>query len=103
MTGMMVANVGQAIQPADLLSSGSSRLKAGCGQDCPPHKTLEAAEQFEALLLSQILRSARESGEEKGDSVTEFAEQHLASALAHNGGLGLAAMISKGLSKTPGV
>lgn len=71
-----------------------------------PHKQAEiqdAAEKFEALLLSQILRSARESGEEKGDSATEFAEQHLASALAHNGGLGLAAMISKGLSKTPGV
>jgi predicted GH43/DUF377 family glycosyl hydrolase len=32
--------VGQPIQAADPLSSGSSRLIAGCGQDCPPHKTL---------------------------------------------------------------
>jgi len=31
--------VGQPIQAADPLSSGSSRLKAGCGQDCPPHGT----------------------------------------------------------------
>jgi len=30
--------VGQPIVAADPLSSGSSRLKAGCGQDCPPHK-----------------------------------------------------------------
>jgi hypothetical protein len=30
--------VGQPIQAADPLSSGSSRLKAGCGQDCPPHR-----------------------------------------------------------------
>jgi hypothetical protein len=30
-------DVGQPIQAADPLSSGSSRLKAGCGQNCPPH------------------------------------------------------------------
>jgi hypothetical protein len=30
--------VGRPIQAADPLSSGSSRLKAGCGQDCPPYK-----------------------------------------------------------------
>jgi hypothetical protein len=30
--------VGQPIQAADPLSSGSSRLKAGCRQDCLPHK-----------------------------------------------------------------
>jgi hypothetical protein len=29
--------VGQPIQAADPLSSGSSRLKAGCSQDCLPH------------------------------------------------------------------
>jgi hypothetical protein len=29
--------VGQPIQAADPLSSGSGRLKAGCGQNCPPH------------------------------------------------------------------
>jgi len=29
--------VGQPILAADTLSSVSSRLKAGCGQDCPPH------------------------------------------------------------------
>jgi hypothetical protein len=31
-------DVGQPIQAADPLSSGSSPLKAGCGQDCPPYK-----------------------------------------------------------------
>jgi hypothetical protein len=30
--------VGQPIQAADPLSSGSSRLKAGCRQDCLPHE-----------------------------------------------------------------
>ena len=35
----MLEDVGQPIQAADPLSSGSSRLKAGSGQECPPHKT----------------------------------------------------------------
>ena len=30
-------HVGQPILAADPLSSGSSRLKGGCGQDWPPH------------------------------------------------------------------
>jgi hypothetical protein len=29
--------VGRPILAADPLSSGSSRLKAGCGQNCPPY------------------------------------------------------------------
>lgn len=66
----------------------------------------DAAQQFEALLLGQILRSARESdggwlggGDSAGDSLTEFAEQQLASTMAQQGGLGLADLISQGLAK----
>ena len=32
-----VKHVGRAILPADPLSSGSSRLEGGCGDDSPPH------------------------------------------------------------------
>jgi len=70
-------------------------------------KIQDAAEQFEALLLGQILRSERESsggwlksgGETSGsgDCITEFAEQHLATSLAKSGGLGLAKLIATGL------
>src|ERR1017187_288520 len=68
-----------------------------------PAKIHDAAQQFEALLLGQILRSARESGgggwlgSDSGsstDSLTQFAEQHLASLLAQQGGLGPAGLIS---------
>jgi len=70
-----------------------------------PAKIQDAAQQFEALLLGQILRSERESGNgwlssgnsSSGDSITEFAEQHLAMALAQQGGLGLASLIAQGL------
>ena len=37
MTAEMVSIVGQPIEAADPLSSGSSRLKSGCEQDCPPY------------------------------------------------------------------
>ncbi len=67
-------------------------------------KVKDAAQQFEALLLSQILRSVHESGggwmggqDSSSDCATEFAEQHLAAVLAQNGGLGLAQIIGKGL------
>lgn len=70
-------------------------------------KARDAAQQFEALLLAQILRTARESGgglgktEESGDYATDFAEQQLAQVLAQQGGLGLAALIADGLERKP--
>jgi flagellar protein FlgJ len=73
-----------------------------------PAKVKDAAQQFEALLMGQILRSERESngggwlgsGSGAGDSATDYAEQQLAAALAAGGGLGLADLIASGLKKT---
>jgi Rod binding domain-containing protein len=72
-----------------------------------PAKIHDAAEQFESLLMAQILRAAREnagglSGSDAGSSgsaATEFAEQQFAMALSQRGGLGLSSLISKGLQK----
>ena len=89
-----IFEVGRAIRPPGTVWAGESPA---------PPKTQDAAEQFEALLLNQILRTARESSGASGDTATEFAEQHLANALAHSGGLGISALISKALSKAPGV
>ena len=70
----------------------------------PPGRIRDAAQQFEALLVAQILRSVRESGggwlgggDSAGDCATEFAEQHLATVLSQAGGLGLADLIADGL------
>jgi Rod binding domain-containing protein len=65
----------------------------------------DAAQQFEALLLAQIMRSERESGngwlgtggDATGESAIDFAEQQLALLLSRQGGLGLAGLISSGL------
>jgi flagellar protein FlgJ len=66
-----------------------------------PRKIREAAQQFESLLVGQLLKSARADGDGwlggGADSTSgpaiEFAEEQLAAALSAQGGLGLAAMI----------
>jgi Rod binding domain-containing protein len=72
-----------------------------------PAKIRDAAHQFEALLIAQLLRSARESdggwlgaGEDSAtDCAFDLADQQLASVMAENGGLGLAHLVASGLSK----
>lgn len=69
-------------------------------------KVHDAAQQFEALLIGQILRTERESGngwlgsggDSASDCATDYAEQQFATLLAHQGGLGLANLISAGLA-----
>jgi Rod binding domain-containing protein len=74
-----------------------------------PEAVAKAASQFESLLISQLLQSARASdGEgwmgtdanEAGAMLTEMSEQALSTALASKGGLGLAKMITAGLQKS---
>lgn len=70
-----------------------------------PAKVHDAAQQFEALLIGQIMRTERESGngwlgsggDSASDCATEYAEQQFATLLARQGGLGLANLIAAGL------
>lgn len=71
-----------------------------------PAKIKEAAQQFEALLIGQLLQSAAESGGWLGsgsDSASScaggFAQQQLAGAMSKSGGFGLAALIEEGLKR----
>ena len=73
-----------------------------------PAKIREAAQQFEALLIEQMMKSARESGtgdwaggseDQSGESMSEMAEQQFAQVLASNGGLGLAKLVADGLER----
>jgi len=77
-----------------------------------PAKIQDAARQFEALLIGQILRTVHESGGWLGssdgasDCAMDYAQQQLALAMAERGGLGLAGLIARGLTppapSTPG-
>ena len=77
------------------------------GPQSDPVKIEHAAKAFESLLIGQILKSSHADGsanwlgsddDPAGDSATELAEEQFAQALASRGGLGLAKMITKGLT-----
>jgi Rod binding domain-containing protein len=71
-----------------------------------PKDIKSAAQQFEALLTAQLLKSAREtsggwlgSGEDAAaSSAIELAEEQFAQALSSQGGLGLASMIERSMA-----
>jgi Rod binding domain-containing protein len=87
----------------NVLNSVGSSLSSNI-PDPSKAKTQDAAEQFEALLIASMLQSCRQgsswmgSGEESGgQSAVGYAEEHLARALAAQGGFGIAATVMKGL------
>jgi Rod binding domain-containing protein len=92
--------------------SGIVSLTAGGspGRTKDPGKISQAAQQFEALLIGQILHSAHgndsgwlDSGDDSsGSSAIDFAEEQLANTIAQSGGLGLAKMITRGLERESG-
>ncbi|MGI8743254.1 MAG: hypothetical protein ACR2NN_11920 [Bryobacteraceae bacterium] len=65
-------------------------------------KLKEAASQFEAMLVTQMMQCARgswNSNEDGQDStMLELSEQQFAQALASSGGLGIAKMVVTGLT-----
>jgi len=72
-----------------------------------PEKIKDAASQFEALLIGQVLKSAHEeSGDGWGGdadpasaSAMDFANDYFARAMAAKGGLGLTNLIVNGLER----
>ena len=79
----------------------------GMGDHKPDPKIADAASQFEALLLGEMLKSANESGSgdwmgdsngESGTSLAEMAQEQFAQALAKSGGLGFARMVTDQLT-----
>ena len=73
-----------------------------------PERIADAAHQFEALLIGQLLHSMRGEGgwlgtgdDATADCAADFAEQQFAAALSAGGGLGLASLIASGLDAAP--
>ena len=83
---------------------------AGVGQKDDPKKIQDASRQFEALLIAQMLKSMHDSdggwlgagSDDSSSSAMEYGQEIFAQALSANGGLGLASMISAGLTKPGG-
>ena len=95
-----------AVIPSVDSNSTPAAVGAAAKQDSPA-KILDAAKQFESLLITQILRAARGSGEgwmgsggdASSDCASGYAEEQFAAAMAKSGGLGLANIIAAGLQK----
>jgi Rod binding domain-containing protein len=93
-----------------VISTGSLEI-ANVNASAKTGKVEDAARQFESLLISQMLRSARDanggslSGEEQeseNDTMMGVAEQQFAQLLSRQGGLGLTRLIVDGLHASPG-
>jgi Rod binding domain-containing protein len=92
-----------------MLTTGLGIGSSGAAKDSP-EKIRDAASQFEALLISQVLKSSHEDeGEGEGwlgtgedrtaDSMMGLAEDYFGRAIAARGGLGLARMVASGLER----
>jgi Rod binding domain-containing protein len=87
-------------------------LEAAAAKKDTPEKISGAAKQFEALMIGQMLKSAREAsgggwlGDEEqqddqtGSMVMELAEQGLSQALTAHGGLGIAKVVTANLERS---
>jgi Rod binding domain-containing protein len=73
-----------------------------------PERIADAAKQFEALLLAQMLKTVRESEEsgwmgtgedQSAAAAIGLAEEYFAQALATSGGLGISELIVSGLER----
>jgi Rod binding domain-containing protein len=96
------------------ISSDLSTIVPGAGTTSTVSKSSkihDAAQQFEALLVGEMLKSARESGswgltdEESDpgqDTFSGMAESQFANALAKSGGLGLSRVVEQSVSHQAG-
>ena len=89
------------------IASPASAALTAAPAPAAPKSIPEAARQFEALLMAQLLKEARGdqggwlgTGEDDsgGALAGELAEEYLAQAMAQRGGLGLATQIAASLS-----
>jgi Rod binding domain-containing protein len=93
--------------PGITTGADASLYTTGSPKTDNPEKTHNAAVQFEALLVGQILKSSHEedggwlgAGEDQtAGAAMQMADEYFARAISEHGGLGLAKMITQGLDK----
>lgn len=97
-----------SIEPLLSNSITQPSLSTSSAKKDSPAKIRRAATDFEALLLAQMMKSARETSDggtdgadesEENSTMIELGEQQFAQALASSGGLGIAKMVMTGLAK----
>ncbi|HTW66629.1 MAG TPA: hypothetical protein VME17_18535 [Bryobacteraceae bacterium] len=104
----------QSLQPlktSPTPDGGETFHQALAAESSKPDKIAEVSKQFEALMIGQMLRSARESSgggwldneddkdDQTGSMVMDMAEQGFSQAMAERGGLGIAKMVTANLER----
>lgn len=96
----LLANTAAAIS----LAAPDTKKRDSAGDT--PGSIQEVAGKFEALLIGQLLKTARQSASEGSEqdqsaaSLLDMADEHFADLIAAHGGLGLARMVTDRLSPT---
>ena len=94
----------------DAIGSGlPAVLTSGVTAKDDPAKVKDAAKQFEALLMGQMLKSMHDADggwlgtgdDESASSAMEYGQEIFAQSMAQSGGLGLADVVAKGLRPPP--
>jgi len=108
----MTGKISLGILPAGLPApTAALRGPVGKGSVDSPEKIKKAAEQFEALMIAQMLKSSHETdssgwlgtGQDQGGQTgMQLAEEHFASLIASKGGLGLSKFITANLVRKSG-
>jgi flagellar protein FlgJ len=94
----------------DAIGSSFPAVPAAGPKD-DPAKVKDAAKQFEALLIGQMMKSMHDADggwlgtgdDQSASSAMEYGQEVFAQSMAQNGGLGLADVVAKGLQKPSGI
>jgi Rod binding domain-containing protein len=86
-----------------LLLEANGPKSSGCSKN-DPKSVHRVAQEFESLLISQLLKSMKQgalSEEDSGanDSVMQYAQESMARVLSQNGGIGMASVIERALTQ----
>jgi Rod binding domain-containing protein len=90
-------------QSCQILMEANGPKASGCATT-DPKSVHRVAQEFESLLISQLLKSMKQGalGEEdsgSNESVMQYAQESMARVLSQNGGIGMASVIERGLTQ----
>ena len=96
------------MQPIENLATGARGRVAGAATPAPSARLLNAAHEFEAELMKELLKPLTAAGEDDGTggsaglgdagALGEFASEALGEGISRHGGLGIARMITESIS-----
>lgn len=111
LSGTVVDGRGASAKTSSSSGAFQSALDEASAPKNDTKKIADAAHGFEALMIGQILKASHGSGsdgwlgagddDESSSTAIQMAEEYLGQAISQGGGLGIAKMVVKNLSKAP--